>query len=247
MIYLEDRIEYVDKLIKRQKRLLKTLSELKNDFEYLMSRKEAIEDSYVCEMLENVYNQAMMNISAIYGCLPNIAYYASSVQRCYNNPVEKAMSDRLVSVLVNGNDVYIKIPLLRKKYARVDGVFSNEMRTALENCDILPRYKRSVIRIVNVYNTGFKDQYIPDNDNIDIKKAVDIIADYITGSDKALNTTLILQSIYTDEIEQSTYIHVSEHKDSGIDTQCYTVDLKGKDIYFTQLQKGDDYYEKRFI
>ena len=109
---------------------------------------------------------------------------------------------------------YAKLPRFVKRLKNKQGgmVFEKEFREALtdffEKLSECISFKEKMIYIVNVYPNNTNPLFVPDNDNLDFKRAVDIITDFIGGGDSAFVCSYMITSICSDSIQEGAYIIV---------------------------------------
>ncbi|MBQ7673710.1 MAG: hypothetical protein IJT36_04175 [Alphaproteobacteria bacterium] len=222
-----DDIDYIEAKLKKQ---LKLLNEVKQEVKLAGSE----EDLYK-ERLEYLYKQTMSTLQYIYNRIPNFAYYCKPDVKLLENPIIADEAKQLVNIKVTADGIAIKIPMLPPKNKRPQYIFSNELRICLEELFLagnLPSYNKCIIVFTQVYSSSYSSRHYVDNDNIDIKKTIDVITDYITGSDNALSTKIFVQSVVDDDLDMGTYITVFD----GENSSNYDVFLR--DFLYPKSQKN---------
>lgn len=111
-----------------------------------------------------------------------------------------------------GDSLFVKLPWLPLKKHYRSTLYQDELRYELEllstrkEFPVIP-YKR--IHFVSVYKSDTSPYKIPDNDNYDTKRIIDILTDYIGGGDGGLVCSIYMETILNDEIPEGAYIIVS--------------------------------------
>lgn len=136
----------------------------------------------------------------------------------------KELSDALnnsVFATVFCGSLYIKMPLLLPKYKRIkrsgkSGFYSDyghffvyELERKLKQIeDKIPQFADKNVNVLAVYNE--KRIAIPDADNLDTKKAIDTITDFLPGGDTGTHCSFSMANIKTNELPEGTYFTISE-------------------------------------
>ena len=111
-----------------------------------------------------------------------------------------------------GDSLFVKLPWLPLKKRYKCTLYQNELRHELELLEKskgLPMLYQKRIHFVSVYKSYTSLLKIPDNDNYDAKRIIDILTDYVGGGDGGTVCSIYMETILNDEIPEGTYIIVS--------------------------------------
>ena len=111
-----------------------------------------------------------------------------------------------------GDSLYVKLPWLPLKKHYRNAMYQDELRYELDllgKSKGIPKLSQKMIHFVSVYKTDTSLLKIPDNDNYDTKRIIDILTDYVGGGDGGAVCSIHIETILNDEIPEGTYIIVS--------------------------------------
>jgi hypothetical protein len=162
------------------------------------------------EFYEKMINKCFRLYSEINQYVLN--YKVSKVQE-----IQKLSFNKGVFAFDFVNDrFYAKLPRFVKRLKNKQGgmLFEKEFRAMITDFfKKLPEcisFREKMIYIVNVYSNNTNPLFVPDNDNLDFKRAVDIITDFIGGGDSAFVCSYMITSICSDSIQEGAYIIVQD-------------------------------------
>ena len=200
----------------------------KSNYEMLYNEEDMSNISeYILAENSNYYTTTLINLNALYNRLNQLTVspYRAENKECIGIP----LGGECVKINSNNGSLYFKLPRLPKKAFRRFYFFEDELRYKLDRMwDTLLTFsfKKKVIRIVNVFNSKYNKYLIPDNDNYDFKRIIDIITDYLGGGDGGLTTSYFLESVVSDEVEEGSYIIISSADEPLKPTSLLLDDLK---------------------
>lgn len=122
--------------------------------------------------------------------------------------------------------IYIRMPMLPRLYYRKTsthikadpdtslgyGLRKELQKMLMKNEFDIKVFTEKTLSFLFVYNT--QDQHIQDTDEHDTKNVIDELCHFFPGGDNGTQTSIILKTIVSDEVENGTYISVTSGKNS---------------------------------
>lgn len=224
---IDDSIAVLDYIDKQFNDMQKIVSDSK---EKLISYKENVTDSNEIvnctrKQCTKFYINFIIQFQHLYSNFSNlldVVYPFENKEKEIDKKLLKETS--FIEADVNDGILYVKMPRLPLKIFRRLYVFQDELRLALEDLEI-PHMSQKTMYILHVFKEGTSRYHIPDNDNYDFKRYTDIICDYIGSGDDVISTQFVLNSIYSNDIPEGSYIIIIPSKNI-ISIDDLTVNLK---------------------
>lgn len=116
-----------------------------------------------------------------------------------------------------------KTPHLPKRSSKSTLPWEADLQQALAQIDV-PFMVKKCIWFLSIYPTDTPSHTIPDHDNQDIKRVIDLITDFTLGGDSALNCSLRQDSLLFNVPLEGTYILVQPLKNQPL-TVCEALAL----------------------
>ena len=158
----------------------------------------------------------------------------SNVFAVANDAVRERIKEIEANSLVNGDWVsaksegealYVRLPRVPVKYYRKSTLFQEELRLILNDLSakqLMPIIPNKVVRILNVFKTKTHPMLVPDHDNYDLKRLLDVITDYCGGGDSGLTCSLFYETIMDNSLPEGTYFIVKPMTDA-VESRSETV------------------------
>lgn len=105
----------------------------------------------------------------------------------------------------------IKTPHLPKRSSKSSLAWEADLQQALAQIDV-PIMVQKRIWFLSIYPTNTPPHTIPDHDNQDIKRVIDLITDFTLGGDSAITCALRQDSLLADDLPSGCYVFVSPLK-----------------------------------
>lgn len=211
---LDDSITVLDhidsQLTSMQKIVLRSKEEL------LFYKENALEEKnllrYIEEECTKLYINFILKYQQTYVQLGNLFDVINPFEK-KREKIDKELlkKSEFVKATMNEGILYIKFPRLPLQIFRKMYVFEDVLRLVLEDLHI-PRMSQKTIYILHVFKKNTSIYRIPDNDNYDFKRYVDIITDYVGGGDAGITTQFVLNSVYCDDIPEGSYFIITPSK-----------------------------------
>ena len=228
---LEETFEYMLVDIKELEKYIKGGLDNIRDFKERQKAGYMITDEDLCdEAVRNVcrdYVKFLITYRRIYKTYSNVFTVASDTVREKIKEIEakSLVKGDWVSAKSEGEALYVRLPRVPIKYYRKSSLFQEEVRIVLDELyakQLMPIIPHKVVRILNVFKTKTHPMLVPDHDNYDIKRLLDVIADYCGGGDSGLTCSLFYETIKDDSLPEGTYFIVKPMSDT-IESRSETV------------------------
>lgn len=211
---IDDNIAVLDDIKRQLKSMENMLSSSKEELLFYKDNvfeKERLLE-YMKKELTSLYTKFIIKYQQTYSRLSNLFAFTYPFERKREKLDKELLKHtKFVKATVDKNNLYVKMPYLPIKIFRKTYVFQDVLRQALEGLKI-PYMSSKTIYILHVFKEGTSLYIVPDNDNYDFKRYVDIICDYIGGGDAGVSTQFVLNSIYSNVISEGSYFIVSPSK-----------------------------------
>lgn len=169
----------------------------------------------------------------------DVEFYEKMISKCFRlyNEVNKYVSNHSFSDIrkiqrqsFHNNEIfafryindrlYVQLPRFVKRLKSKQGgmIFENEFRAKIadffQSLSEQISFKEKMLYIINAYPSNVNPLLVPDNDNLDFKRAIDIITDFVGGGDSAFNCSYMITSVCSDAIPEGAYIILQNGKAS---------------------------------
>ncbi len=200
---------------------LPTLEVFASTYRFMLPKERHKTAKDIQKLITRDYIRFLLLYQQLYNDYSNIFYAVYDAH--LKNTVTVECDSSFISAFATDDMLAVKLPHLPVKARIRSSVFQDLLRDKLSLVNV-PLIRDKLIHIVHIYPTAMSELRVPDNDNYDIKRLIDVISDYTGYGDSGVHCSLFMTTLLTDDVPDGSYVIVTP-KSSGVKSDSETLEI----------------------
>lgn len=176
-------------------------------------REKILYSQYMKDLMVKLYNQFIVQFQGLYNTVETMFRWSSEAYNTKCKIDMQSMQDsKNIQAYALNNSLYVKlprVPVKPKYYKNRLDLFHSQLKLLLDDIaknGQMPHLKKKSIIVINVFDGSTVHEWIPDNDNYDLKRLFDLLIGYVGGGDGGLVCDHHYYTIISEHLLPGTYI-----------------------------------------